>query len=174
MKKNNVSTMTKKAMKTMRRLSMAALLTVGIIVSGCSSDDNPWDEAVPTVTKKNVVTLTTTVGFNEVAAARGTNRALSDGGAKTFAAGETMALVYKNTSGTTVKAVSAALTADDIATGSKSATFTFELANPDRTEDVTYIYPAAMAKSDGSVNYDALATQDGTLETLSSSLDLAT
>ncbi len=84
------------------------------------------------------------------------------------------ALVYKNTSGTTVKAVSAALTAGDIASGSKSATFTFELTDPDRSENVTYIYPAAMANSDGTVNYDALATQNGTLATLSSSLDLAT
>ena len=40
--------------------------------------------------------------------------------------------------------------------------------------DVTYIYPASMARADGSINYDALANQDGTLASLASNLDLAT
>ena len=145
----------------------------------------------------NVVTLTTTVGLGEGATNRAmgegaTNRALAEGGVKTFAEGEQMAIVYKNTAGETVKAVSEALTVDDIAEGSQSATFTFTLTDPKRDEDVCYIYPAAMAKEtiatdadipdnddddddyDDIINYAALATQDGTLTTLSSTLDLAT
>ena len=158
-------------MKTMRFLSMAALALVGAVMTGCSSDDNFIDEPQQPENKSNVVTLTTTVSLDGGAA---TTRALTAAGVKTFAAGETMALVYKNTSSETVKAVSVALTDGDITNEGKSATFTFELTNPDRTQDVTYIYPAAMANADGSENYDALATQDGTLATLSSSLDLAT
>ena len=147
---------------------MAALALVGVVMTGCTNDDNIIDE--PQQPAKNVVTLTTTVSLDGGAQ----TRALTAGGVKTFAVGEQIALVYKNTSDATVKAVSTALTASDIASGGKSATFTFELTDPDRTKNVTYIYPAVMAKADGSVNYDALATQNGTLATLSSTLDLAT
>ena len=147
---------------------MAALALVGVVMTGCTNDDNIIDE--PQQPAKNVVTLTTTVSLDGGAQ----TRALTSGGVKTFAVGEQIALVYKNTSDETVKAVSTALTASDIASGGKSATFTFELTDPDRTKNVTYIYPAVMAKADGSVNYDALATQNGTLATLSSTLDLAT
>ena len=155
-------------MKTIKFLSMAVLALVGAVMTGCTSDDNIIDQ--PQQPAKNVVTLTTTVSLDGGAG----TRALTSGGVKTFAVGETMALVYKNTGGTIVKAVSAALTDGDIASGGKSATFTFELTDPDKTQNVTYIYPAAMAKADGTVNHSALDAQDGTLGTLSSSLDLCT
>ena len=171
-KKSNKPTKTKSKMKkTMRFLSMAALALVGAVTVGCSSDDNIIDEPQQPASKNNVVTMTTTVSLDGGAA---TTRALTSGGVKTFAAGETMALVYKNTSSATVKVVSTALTDGDITNEGKSATFTFELTDPDKTQNVTYIYPAAMANADGTVNYDALATQNGTLATLSSTLDLAT
>ena len=156
-------------MKTMKKyLSMAALALVGAVMTGCSNED---DFTVEPENKSNVVTLTTTVGFDDAA---GTTRALSSTGVKTFAAGETMALVYKNTSGSTVKVVSAALTDGNITDGGKSATFTFELTDPDKAQEVTYIYPAAMAKDDGTVNYSALNTQDGTLTSLAANLDYCT
>ena len=149
---------------------MVALALVGAVMTGCSSDDNSISEPQQPASKSNVVTLTTTVSLDGGA----TTRALTSTGVKTFAAGETMALVYKNTNNETVKAVSAALTESNITNEGQSATFTFELTDPSTSENVTYIYPAAMAKDDGSVDYDALASQDGTLATLSSSLDLAT
>ena len=171
--KSNEPAKTKKAMKkTMRFLSMAALALVGALMTGCSSDDNEPQQPANT---GNVETLTMTVSLD----GEGT-RALDNSGEKTFAAGEKMALVYTNTNGQTVKAVSDELTVGDIVTtdnpdtDKKSATFTFHLTDPDKEQDVTYIYPAAMAKDNGDINYDALATQNGTLATLSSSLDLAT
>ena len=165
--------------KTMRFLSMAALAVMGAVMTGCSSDDNFIDEPQQPENKSNVVTLTTTVGLDEGSESKGTSRALDvdfteKKATKTFAAGEKMALVYKNTSGTTVKVESDALAEGDIVTGGKSATFTFTLTDPNRAQDVTYIYPAAMATDAGAVNYDALASQNGTLATLSSGLDLAT
>lgn len=150
---------------------MAALALVGAMMTGCTNDDNIIDEPQQPASKNNIVTMTTTVSLDGGAA---TTRALTSGGVKTFAEGEQMALVYKNTSSATVKAVSAALADGDITNEGKSATFTFELTDPDRSQNVTYIYPAAMANDDGTVNYDALATQNGTLATLSSTLDLAT
>ncbi len=176
-------------------LSMAVLALAGAMMSGCGNEDDfANDSKQQPANVNNVVTLTTTVGLGESATNRamgegGTNRALAAGGVKTFAAGEQMAIVYKNTAGETVKAVSEALTdadittTDDEATNKKSATFTFTLTDPNRTGEVRYIYPAVMAKDvatdatiddAGTINYDALSTQDGTLTTLSSTLDLAT
>ena len=168
MKKSNEPTKTKKAMKTIKKfLSMAALALVGAVMTGCSNDDEIIETPQQPVNSQNVETLTTTVGFDEVAE----TRALTSGGVKTFAAGDQLALVYKNKSGQTVKTLSTALPSGSY---SSSATFTFELVNADKTKNVTYIYPASMAKNDGTVNYDALATQNGTLASLASNLDCCT
>ena len=109
--------------KIIRFFSIAALALVGAVMTGCSSDDDSIIDTTqqPEVIKSNVVTLTTTVGLDG-----GANiRALTADGNKTFAEGETMALVYKNTGGSTVKVVSTALKDVDITSGGKSATFTF-------------------------------------------------
>ena len=149
-------------------LSMAALALMGAMMTGCSSDDN-FDNPQQIENKSNVVTLTTSVALD----AGATTRALTGEGVKTFAVGEQMAIVYSNGSGM-VKAVSRALKADDIKDAGTSASFTFDLETPDKSINVTYIYPASMARADGSINYDALANQDGTLASLASNLDLAT
>lgn len=157
--------------KTMRYISIAALALVGAVMTGCSKDDvMAIDKHQQTDdTSKKTVIMTTTVGLN--AAAK--TRALTGEGVKTFAVGEQMAIVYSNGS-SMVKAVSLPLKADDIKDAGTSASFTFELETPDKSTDVTYIYPASMARADGSINYDALANQDGTLASLASNLDLAT
>ena len=164
---SNEPTKTKKAMK--KFLSMAALALVGAVMTGCSNEDDSLSNPPQPENTSKTVTLTTTVSMDG-----GTTRALTSEGVKTFTAGEQMAVIYKNTSGTTVKVVSLALTGGDITNSGKSAKFTVTLDDPDKTQNVTYIYPAAMAKDDGSVNYEALASQDGTLATLASTLDLCT
>lgn len=173
---SNEPTRNEEAMKTMKFLGMAILAVVGAVIAGCSSDDS-FTETTPQqpANTDNIVTLTTTVGFDDSeTVAAPTSRALAPDGTKTFAVGDKLAVVYTNTSNATVKVESVALKDGDIANGGKSANFTVTLTNPKANGSVKYIYPAAMVKSDGSVNYDALATQDGTLSTLSSSLDLAT
>ena len=152
--------------QTIKYLSVAVHVTVGAMTLSCDK----IDAGIEPQQKDNIVTLTATVGLDGGVQ----TRALTADGVKTFEVDETIAIVYKNTSGNTVKAVSAALTDADIASGNKSATFTFELSNPDKNQDVTYIYPAARANIDGTVNYDALAAQDGSLTTLAGNLDLAT
>lgn len=157
-------------MKTIKLLGMTALALVGAVMVGCNREDDFIDQPQQPEEKTDAITLTTTVNLDGGAQ----TRALTAEGVKTFAPGETMALIYKNTSGTTVKAVSEALTDADIADGNKSATFTFTVTSPDKTRDVTYVYPAAMANDDGTPNYDALTMQDGTLATLASELDYCT
>ena len=155
----------------MRFLSVVALAFVGAVMTGCSNDDDSAIDKSQQLenTSKKVVTMTTSVALD----AGATTRALTGEGVKTFAVGEQMAIVYSNGSGM-VKAVSLPLKADDIKDAGTRASFTFGLETPDKSIDVTYIYPASMARADGSINYDALANQDGTLASLASNLDLAT
>ena len=168
----------------MRLFSIAALAIGLAAVSSCSKDDSlekeaPQPAAAEELTvKDNIVTLTSTVGFDEAS-----TRALTAEGVKTFAAGEKIAVIYKNESNETVKAESQALTAGNITNGGKNAAFTVTLTNPKASGAVRYIYPAAMAAetvetstettADATINYAALSSQEGTLDDLSSKYDLA-
>jgi len=155
-------------MKTMKNfLSMAALALMGAMMTGCTSDDNAIvNNPQQPENKSSLVTLTATVGFDDAAS----TRAVSNTGVKTFGAGDEMAVIYKQEGGTTAKAVGT-LTSG---AGTKSGTFTFTLTNPDKAQNVTYIYPAAMAGSTD-VDYTKLNSQSGgTLTDLGSKYDLAT
>lgn len=150
-------------------LSMAALALMGAMMTGCSNDDN-FDNPQQPENKNNVVTLTTTVGLDGGA----TTRALTSEGVKTFAVNDQIAVIYTKNGGTVTKAVSEKLISTDIASGSKSATFTVTLDDPDKTKNVTYIYPAAMA-GETDVDYTKLNSQTGgTLDDLGSKYDLCT
>ena len=163
-------------MKTKKFLSMAALALVGAMMTGCSSDDDITDQPQQPVNKNNVVTLTATVGFDDAAS----TRAVSNTGVKTFAEGDQIAVIYKNTSDETIKTVSTISSG----AGTKTATFTVALTNPDNTKAIRYIYPAAMAKAtiatnatiddDGTVDFTKLNSQTGSLTTLGNNLDLCT
>lgn len=156
--------------KTFRFLSMAALLVVGAIMTGCSSDDNIDNPQQPK-NNDNVVTLTATVSLDGAAGTRAINGTT---GAKTFETGKQIAVIYKNTSNKTVKVVSANFTP----TGDNTtATFTVTLTNPATDGAIRYIYPASMAKEvaedatitddDATIDYSGIfGSQDGTLTTL--------
>lgn len=162
--------------KTFRFLSMAALLVVGAIMTGCSSDDNIDNSQQPT-NNDNVVTLTATVSLDGGA---GTRAIDGTTGAKTFESTNQIAVIYKNTSNKTVKAVST----DFTPTGDNTtATFTVTLTNPANNSAIRYIYPASMAKDvaedatitndDATIDYSGIfGSQNGTLTTLAN-YDLA-
>lgn len=114
------------------------------------------------------VSVTTTVQFDETAAAN-----LSAAGLNTFSEGETIAVFYTDGSNNLVKSTYS-LTAGDLIDGGKKASITVSMTDPKAGGAVRFIYPAAMSNDDGSVNYAALAMQDGKLETLAANLNLAT
>ena len=154
---------------------MAALLVVGAIIMSCSTNDDTPGEDQP---KGQTVTLTTTISLDNGAV----TRALDADGHKTFAAGDKIVVIYKNTSNQTVKTESSPLPEG---TYGKWATFTVNLVSPANNGALRYIYPAAMAKTSidlgadinddaSTVNYAALNSQDGTLSTLASKYDLCT
>ena len=144
---------------------MAALVFVGAIITGCSTDDDSTSLGQPA---SKTVTLTTTISMDGSA----TTRALTEAGVKTFAVGDQIAVVYTNTSSERVKAVSNALQAGDITNSGKTAKITVTLENP-VAGSVNYIYPASMANNDGTPNLSALCMQDGTQPTLAAKLDYA-
>ena len=168
-------------MKKMKNFSMAALVVMGAILASCAKEQElSIPEEVPEVQEEeNLVTLTTTVGFNEPE-----SKALTAEGVKTFTEGDKIAVIYKDTENNTRYALSAALTESDILSSGKSGKFTVALSSPKAGGDLRYIYPASFANAsigtsvdvnDAATlnNYEPLAYQDGTLASLSSSLDLA-
>ena len=168
-------------MKKMKSFSMAALVVMGAILASCAKEQElSIPEEVPAVQEEeNLVTLTTTVGFNEPE-----SKALTAEGVKTFTEGDKIAVIYKDTENNTRYALSAALTESDILSSGKSGKFTVALSSPKAGGDLRYIYPASFANAsigtsvdvnDAATlnNYEPLAYQDGTLASLSSSLDLA-
>jgi hypothetical protein len=165
---------------------MAALALVGAVMSSCSSEDNIIDNPQQPENQSKLVTLTTTVGFGGGAGTRSLDPTTRE---KTFAGGDQIAVIYKDKDGHTLKAVSAALKADDISGTdenlNKIASFTVTLADPDNTKPIRYIYPAAMAKEtvaddatidddDSTVDFTKLNNQNGSLTTLGNNLDLCT
>ena len=156
-------------------LNIAALFVTGaFIAAGCSSlkedveivNDNQ-EELIPETEPGRTVTVTSTVGLDP------TTKALSALGVKTFAADETIAVFYTNKSDALVK-TTYTFTAGDLIDGGRKAAITVSMTEPKAGAAMKYIYPAAMANADGTVNYSVLDSQDGTLEALAASLDLAT
>ncbi|MBR2777766.1 MAG: hypothetical protein IKD75_11870 [Prevotella sp.] len=165
--------------KISKYMMMAALALVGTIATGCTSEELAND-APQAKNDNNTVTLTTTISLDGSAS----TRALDAQGKKTFAAGDQVAIYYKNTSGETQYADSKPLTANDITNNGKTAKITVTLDNPKAGGQLRYVYPAAMANSDIAPNEDIndentfstegiQYSQDGTLEKLAKNFDLA-
>ena len=158
----------------MNYLSMAALVVMGAILAGCAKE-------TPAAEEDKIVTLSVSVGLPEEESTKALNiDYVNKTVVKTFAEGETIAVIYKSGE-STLKAVSSPLPAGDYG---KSATFEVSLTSPNENSPIRIIYPAAMAKNvktsatinsdDETIDYSGLKTQDGTLSTLASNFDLCT
>ena len=179
-----MSPQTKKAMKQIqRKLYIAALAIVGAMAVGCTGvleeiPEQVGNDDIPVV-RGETVTLTTTISLGESAG----TKALDASGVKTFAVDDRIAVVYEDVDGYTQKAVSVALTAENIREEGKKADITVSLTDPAQNGALRYIYPAAMAKATiatdatiddaGTIDFTRLDAQDGTLASLAANLDLA-
>ena len=145
--------------KNIIRLSAAILTICGVaMTTSCSDSDNPASNS------DKHVTATFTASFESMAQ----TRAITENGDLLFAAEDKVAVLYENTSGEMVKAVS-----NEVATPGPTATFTVTMVSPKANGNLQCLYPASMA-SDDDANYDALfAEQDGTLETFNKQFHLA-
>ena len=160
--------------KTKIFLKMAALAVMGTIMSGCAEEIETLQPANQSAVQKTTISLADDAG---------TRGAIASDGKTSFSAGDQIAVIYQNTDGKTLKAVSAALTSTDLTDEGASATFTVELNSPKAETKVRYIYPATMAAATvaentdpdaaATVNTSGLATQDGTLATIASDLGLS-
>lgn len=147
----------------MRYLSIASLVWAGAMILGCTREQQPEDPS------GNVVIRTATISLD----GSEPTRALTEGGVKTLAEDEQIAVVYEKDNGSYAKVV-ATLASGDIAEGGKSATITVPLTDPKTDGVVKYIYPADMALDNGDANMDALyGGQDGTFSTLAGTFDYA-
>lgn len=159
---------TNEVMRQIRHLlTMAALAVMGAMMAGCASEDNiiadPQQPAGPT----GPLTLTTTVTLGDGA----NTRALTEGGVKTFAIGDKIAVKYTYDTGIDKTELSAPLEETDISNEGKTATFTVTLTEtPDAGCDVRYVYPATM-EADWDRDSKIQNEQDGTFTTLASTFD---
>ena len=153
---------TKKAMKKITHIGMAALVAMGMLGTSCNKVESQEIET-PETPKDNIVTVTTTVGF----AAADTKALAIDYTAKTltktFKAGEQVVLTYEDQDGNNQNAVSQALTAGDISADGKSAKLTFALTNPKADGSITYQYPASIIDENGNTKASYFKAQNGTL-----------
>ena len=146
----------------MRFLSIASLVWAGAMILGCTREQQPEDPS------GNVVIRTATISLD----GSEPTRVLTEGGVKTLAADEQIAVVYETIAG--YSKVDITLAAEDIADGGKSAKITVPLTDPKTNGFVKYIYPAAMALGNGDGNFDKLYNeQDGTLSKIASTFDYA-
>ena len=153
---------------------------MGILMSGCAGDNLAIETPQPTDHQTKTVTLT--IGFDDSAK----TRSLTSAGVKTFKDGEQVALIFKNLYQETKKAVSEPIKAANISADGKQAKIEVHLDDdPLKNLNVRLIYPAAMAKAsiaadaetnddDATIDFSKLATQDGTLASLSDNFDLCT
>ena len=147
-------------MKKTMYLRISVLVALGVIMAACQKQE------LPDTAEGSALTFTATVSMEA-----SETKALTGKGVKTFSAGDRIAVVYRNSAGKTVRAESASLAVSDITGNGKTASFTVALTDPDKTKQVTFIYPAVMAKADGSVNLESLASQNGTIAYIAEHLD---
>lgn len=145
---------------------LCALLLTALAFAACSGDtDDIVNQPEPQQPAADGIRFTAVFGVKNA----GTTRALTDPDNGTLTAswqvGEQIAIVFGGNKYT------AEVTAVD-ANGSATVSATLPNGTPNN-QAVTFIYPASAADGSG-VRSDLLATQDGTLATLSSQFDVAT
>ena len=143
---------------------LCTLLLAALAFAACSNENDDIAGQEPVQPVNGDITFTAVFGVKNA-----TTRALSDPGDGTLTAswqqGEEIAIVFGGN-----KYVATVTAVDGQGSATVSATLP---SNTPNNQAVTFIYPASAVDEYGTLN-DLLSSQDGTLATLSSTLDLAT
>lgn len=149
-------------MKTIHIRHLCAMLLAAITFAACSSDSD--DTITKPETPADDIHFTAVFGVKNAS-----TRALSDPGNGTLTAswqtGEEIAIVFGGN-----KYIAEVVSVDGSGSATVSATLPGSTPN---NQAVTFVYPASAADGSG-VRSGLLASQDGTLASLSSQLDIAT
>ena len=143
---------------------LCTLLLAALTFAACSSENDDIAGPEPVQPVNGDITFTAVFGVKNA-----TTRALSDPNNGTLTAswqqGEEIAILFGGN-----KYVATVTAVDGAGSATVSATLP---GNTPNNQAVTYIYPASAADGSG-LRSDLLSSQDGTLATLSSTLDVAT
>jgi hypothetical protein len=143
---------------------LCTLLLAALAFAACSNENDDIAGQEPVQPVNGDITFTAVFGVKNA-----TTRALSDPGDGTLTAswqqGEEIAIVFNST-----RYVATVTSVDGAGIATVSATLP---GNTPNNQAVTFIYPASAVDEYGTPN-DLFSSQDGTLATLSSTLDLAT
>ena len=156
-------------MKTNNIKHLCAVLLAALVFAACSSDG---DDIINQPEPQQPAAAAGSIHFTAIFGVKnaGSTRALSDPSDGTLTAswveGEKIAIVFGGNKYT------ATVTHVDATSGSATVVATLPSTTPNN-QAVTFVYPATAADGSG-LRSDLLATQDGTLATLSSQFDVAT
>ena len=158
---------TPKMTTTMKKQLMTiavALLTAGVLTTGCSKDDAAIETQKEQTAKGNMLFTAT------VEAKGGTTRSVNESGVTTWVVNEQIAVYYEKDGGTYDTATA---NVDEVNEG--KATISATLSDAKNGGTVKFVYPATLLdETNGDLDATKLATQHGTIADISANFDAAT
>ncbi len=141
-----------------------ALLTAGVLTTGCSKDDAAIETQKEQTAKDNMLFTAT------VEAKGGTTRSVNESGVTTWVVNEQIAVYYEKDGGTYGTATA---NVDEVNEG--KATISATLSDAKNGGTVKFVYPASIVNATGDdIDATKLATQHGTIADISANFDAAT
>ena len=154
----------KMTMKKQFMMIAVALLTAGVLTTGCSKDDAAIETQKEQTAKGNMLFTAT------VEAKGGTTRSVNESGVTTWVVNEQIAVYYEKDGGTYGTATA---NVDEVNEG--KATISATLSDAKNGGTVKFVYPASIVNATGDdIDATKLATQHGTIADISANFDAAT
>ncbi len=151
-------------MKKQFMMIAVALLTAGVLTTGCSNEDAAIETPTEHMVKGDMLFTAT------VEAKDGTTRSVNESGVTTWVENEQIAVYYQKTDDSYATA-----TANVDAVNGGVATISATLSNAKNGSEVKFVYPASLVNATGDdIDATKLATQHGTIADISDNFDAAT
>lgn len=150
-------------MKKQFMMIAVALLTAGVLTTGCSNDEVAIETPTEQTVKGDILFTAT------VEAKGGTTRSVNDNGVTAWVVDEKIAVYYEKNGGTYGTA-----TANVDAVNGGVATISASLSNAKNGGTVKFVYPATLHDGTGGIDTSILGGQNGTIDDISANFDAAT